>query len=126
MKPFMEPLTSAWAHYVNSNNFLSELRGLTKEYPFSSELLDDGKWRVISDPSSSRSYNYAWLILQKITQDDLIPKHAQEMAKDPAMWGGITPEESNVAALSNVFEVEWTKAVQYMMRHWNCSPPLLN
>ena len=59
------PMTNAWAHYVNSNNLLSELRGLTKNYPFSSECLDEAKWMVISDPQSSRSWNYCWLVLQK-------------------------------------------------------------
>ncbi|KAI4146603.1 MAG: hypothetical protein LQ340_005869 [Diploschistes diacapsis] len=59
------PMTNAWAHYVNSNNLLSELRGLTKSYPFSSECLDEAKWMVISDPQSSRSWNYCWLVLQK-------------------------------------------------------------
>jgi hypothetical protein len=60
-----EALTRAWAHYVNSNNLLSELRGLTKKYPFSSECLDEAKWMVISDAQSSRSWNYCWLVLQK-------------------------------------------------------------
>lgn len=59
-------MTSAWAHYVNSNNFLSELRGLTKNYPFSSECLDEAKWKVIGDPASARSWNYCWLVLTKI------------------------------------------------------------
>ena len=59
-------LTNAWAHYVNSNNLLSELRGLTSSYPFSSECLDEAKWMVISDASSARSWNYCWLVLQKV------------------------------------------------------------
>ena len=63
-----EAMTTAWAHYVNSNNLLLELRGLTKNYPFSSECLDEAKWAVIGDPSSTRSWNYAWLILTKIKQ----------------------------------------------------------
>lgn len=41
--PVTQPMTAAWAHYVNSNNLLNELRGLTKNYPFSSELLDEAK-----------------------------------------------------------------------------------
>ena len=53
-----EPMTSAWAHYVNSNNLLNELRGLTKNFPFSSECLDEAKQMVVSDPSSVRSWNY--------------------------------------------------------------------
>ena len=61
-----EPMTSAWAHYVNSNSLLNELRGLTKNYPFSSECLDEAKWLVIGDPASTRSWNYCWLVLTKI------------------------------------------------------------
>jgi hypothetical protein len=38
-----QPMTAAWAHYVNSNNLLNELRGLTRNYPFSSDLLDEAK-----------------------------------------------------------------------------------
>lgn len=60
-----EPMTSAWAHFVNSNNLLSELRGLTKNFPFSSECLDEAKWMVIGDSQSTRSWNYCWLVLQK-------------------------------------------------------------
>lgn len=64
-----EAMTTAWAHYVNSNNLLSELRGMTKNYPFSSECLDEAKWQVIGDPSSDRSWNYCWLILTKIKNE---------------------------------------------------------
>jgi hypothetical protein len=61
-----ELMTSAWLHYVNSNNLLSELRGLTRNYHFSSECLDEAKQLVISDPESLRTWNYCWLILTKI------------------------------------------------------------
>ena len=64
-----EAMTTAWAHYVNSNNLLSELRGITKNYPFSSECLDEAKWQVIGDPTSTRSWNYCWLILTKIKNE---------------------------------------------------------
>lgn len=64
-----EPMTNAWAHYVNSNNLLSELRALTKNYPFSSECLDEAKWQVIGDPASHRSWNYCWLVLTKIRKE---------------------------------------------------------
>lgn len=63
-----EPMTSAWLHYVNSNNLLNELRGLTRNYHFSSECLDEAKWLVSGDPQSCRSWNYCWLILTKILQ----------------------------------------------------------
>lgn len=65
-------MTAAWAHYVNSNNLLSDLRGLTKSYPFSSELLDEAKWMVIEDPASQNSWNYCWLVLAKI-QEQYVP-----------------------------------------------------
>ena len=64
-----EPMTSAWAHYVNSNNLLNELRGLTKNFPFSSECLDEAKQMVVSDPSSVRSWNYCWLVLVKMERE---------------------------------------------------------
>jgi len=79
-------MTAAWAHYVNSNNLLNELRGLTKNYPFSSELLDEakvgesssacrhgkltfGQRLVVTDPGSVRSWNYCWLVLVKIERE---------------------------------------------------------
>lgn len=61
-----EAMTSAWTHYVNSNNLLSELRGMTRDYPFSSTCLDAAKREVIGDPTSTRSWNYCWLVLTKI------------------------------------------------------------
>ncbi|OCT50796.1 hypothetical protein CLCR_07626 [Cladophialophora carrionii] len=64
-----EPMTTAWAHYVNSNNLLNELRGLTKTYPFSSECLDEAKALVVRDPSSTRSWNYCWLVLVKMEKE---------------------------------------------------------
>ncbi len=64
-----EAMTNAWAHYVNSNNLLSELRGMTKNYPFSSACLDAAKAKVIEDPESTRSWNYCWLILTKIESE---------------------------------------------------------
>ena len=64
-----EPMTSPWAHYVNSNNLLNELRGLTRTYPFSSECLDEAKQLVVRDPSSVRSWNYCWLVLVKMERE---------------------------------------------------------
>lgn len=62
-------MTSAWAHYVNSNNLLSELRGLTQRIPFSSECVDEAKSLVIADPASVRSWNFCWLVLVKIEKE---------------------------------------------------------
>ena len=136
---FCEPMTAAWAHYVNSNNLLSELRGLTKNYPFSSELLDEAKWMVIEDPASIRSWNYCWLVLTKIQAQyvtpgspsdhladmysrHLIQKHADSEARKPAMWGGKKPTSAHVAKLAQAFVAEWSRAVAQMLRHWD-SPP---
>lgn len=66
---FQGPMTSAWNAYVTSNNMLNELRGLTRNYPFSSAALDDAKWRVSNDPESNRSWNYAWLVLVKLRDE---------------------------------------------------------
>lgn len=65
----VEPMDSAWSHYVNSNQLLSELRALTKNYPFSSECLDEAKWRVVEDSANNRSRNYCWLVLSKIRKE---------------------------------------------------------
>ncbi|KAJ9294568.1 hypothetical protein DTO271G3_6836 [Paecilomyces variotii] len=137
-----EPMTSAWLHYVNSNNLLNELRGLTKNYHFSSECLDEAKWLVSTDPQSCRSWNYCWLILTKIQEKSvssswvlismaptltpsnrqLIPKHARILAEKPAMWGDKQPTPELIEWLSNECIKEWTAAVQLMLRHWETPP----
>ncbi|KZF20795.1 hypothetical protein L228DRAFT_284725 [Xylona heveae TC161] len=117
-----EPMTSAWAHYVNSNNFLNELRGLTRNYPFSSECLDEAKWLVIQDPASNRSWNYCWLVLVKIQTNQLITKHAHSLASRPTMWGNTTPSPANVRQLAREFINEWTWAISQMLRHWETPP----
>jgi hypothetical protein len=53
-------MTAAWAHYVNSNNLLNELRGLTKNYPFSSDLLDEAKVDHGPPPRVRRSVLTKW------------------------------------------------------------------
>ena len=62
-------MTAAWKYYVDSNNLLSELRGLTKRIPFSSECVDEAKALVVSDPESVRSWNFCWLVLVKIEKE---------------------------------------------------------
>ncbi|KAI9848613.1 MAG: hypothetical protein M1838_000485 [Thelocarpon superellum] len=119
---YSEPMTTAWAHYVNSNNLLSELRGLTRNYPFSSELLDEAKWMVIEDPASQRSWNFCWLVLTKIQEQQLIFKHAHQQAQKPSMWGGRRPSSHDVAQLADEFIAEWTRAILQLLRHWDTPP----
>ncbi|KAL9131964.1 MAG: hypothetical protein Q9217_000244 [Psora testacea] len=121
-KDVTEAMTTAWAHYVNSNNLLSELRGMTKNYPFSSECLDEAKWQVIGDPRSARSWNYCWLILTKIKSESLIKKHARLLAAKPAMWGGKSPSAANIEKLANACIAEWTRALDGMLRQWSTPP----
>lgn len=59
-------MTAAWNHYVMSNQFLTELTGLTRNYPISSEIVNDALYRVQNDPDSNRSWNLAWLCLTKM------------------------------------------------------------
>ena len=61
------------AHYVNSHGLLTELRSLTRNYPFSSDCLDEAKRRVYSDPTSNRSWNTCWLALTKIQLEYAFP-----------------------------------------------------
>ncbi|KAF2658401.1 hypothetical protein K491DRAFT_676442 [Lophiostoma macrostomum CBS 122681] len=117
-----EPMTAAWSYYVNSHSLLTELRGLTKNYPFSSDCLEEAKQRVYSDPQSNRSWNFCWLVLSKIQNDQLIPYYAQYQAAQPAMWGGKTPTPEGVAQLSNAFIAEWNYALRHMLRNWDQPP----
>ncbi|KAI9731184.1 MAG: hypothetical protein M1834_005377 [Cirrosporium novae-zelandiae] len=117
-----EPMTSAWRYYVDSNSMLSELRSLSRTYPFSSECLDEAKLRVMEDPASTRSWNYAWLILKKIEELNLIPTHAGIQAAKQTMWGGHTPTPNQISQLTATFVSQWTEAVRRMLRAWNKPP----
>ncbi|OAA60225.1 hypothetical protein SPI_05349 [Niveomyces insectorum RCEF 264] len=121
---FQEPMTAAWHHYVTSNQCLSELRGLTPNYPFCGEILADAQQRVLGDPSSNRSWNLAWLCLTKICDDNLIPLYAASEAAKPEMWGGngYQPQPAECAQLAQYFEYEWMQAVTVMLRHWQTPP----
>ncbi len=121
-RAFQEPMTAAWCYYVNSNQFLTELRGLTPNYPFSGEILMDAQQRVISDPLSDRSWNMAWLCLSKIHDDGLIPLYAASEAHKPEMWGDYQPQPEECEKLAQCFEYEWTQAVATMLRHWSTPP----
>ncbi|KAF2237839.1 hypothetical protein EV356DRAFT_573845 [Viridothelium virens] len=117
-----EPMTTAWQYYVNSNQLLNELRSLTRNYPFSSACLDDAKQRVYQDPASNRSWNYCWLVLIKIHNDQLIKVHAQAQASLPSMWGDRNPNSETISQLSNAFIMEWSWALGQMLRNWDVQP----
>ena len=121
-RAFQEPMTSAWTHYVTSHQLLTELRGLTRSYPFSGDVLRDALARVRADPDSNRSWNLAWLCLVKICDDGLIAVYAAAEAARPEMWGGSVPGEEDLARLAAYFESEWTSAVDTMLRHWTFAP----
>jgi len=116
------PMTNAWTAYVNSHNLLSELRGLTRNYPFDNQVLDEAKWKVIGDPDSNRSWNFAWLVLIKIGNQGLIQHYAAEMAGNPEMWGGRAPEKEEEDRLREILVWEWGEAVRQLLRHWETPP----
>ncbi|KAF2873144.1 hypothetical protein BDV95DRAFT_627901 [Massariosphaeria phaeospora] len=117
-----EPMTAAWSYYVNSHSLLTELRALTKNYPFSSECLEEAKRRVFADPQSNRSWNFCWLVLNKVRTDALIPYYAQHQASQPAMWGGRAPTTEDITRLTSAFVGEWNTAINQMLRHWDQPP----
>ncbi|KAK2033814.1 hypothetical protein LX32DRAFT_648997 [Colletotrichum zoysiae] len=119
---FQGPMTSAWEYYVNSNQFLTELRGLTRSYPLCSDILYDAHVRVRNDPNSNKSWNLAWLCLMKIREDDLVSGYAALEASKPEMWGGREPSQDEASQLAACFEYEWNKAVETMLRHWSIPP----
>ncbi|KAK1822166.1 hypothetical protein LTR12_003305 [Friedmanniomyces endolithicus] len=117
-----QPMTAAWMYYVNSNSLLTELRGLTRNYPFNSECLDEAKRRVHADPASNRSWNYCWLVLAKTHTDRLIPAFARAQAVRPEMWGGTVPAAELVARLAEAFVEEWSAALAQLLRFWEEAP----
>ncbi|KAL8701389.1 MAG: hypothetical protein Q9201_004927 [Fulgogasparrea decipioides] len=112
-----EPMKNAWIYYVNSHNLLNELRGLTKNYPFSSECLDDAKRRANGNPG----HNYCWAVLNKIKEQSLIPHHARLLAAQPAMWGGRAPSASDIDKLATACTTEWTRALTTLLRQWDAN-----
>ncbi|TVY31029.1 hypothetical protein LHYA1_G000263 [Lachnellula hyalina] len=119
---FQGPMTSAWTYYVTSHQMLNELRNLTRNYPFSRDALDDAKWRVSNDPESNRSWNYAWLVLIKLKDDQMIDSYATLESAKPEMWGGRIPEAEEAQQLADCLAWEWHEALEQMLRHWE-NPP---
>lgn len=117
-----EPMTAAWTYYVSSRSLLTELRALTRSYPFSLHCVEEAKRRAYADPESNRSWNLAWLVLRKIKTDQLIAYYAQCQAAQPASWSGVTPSEEQVRELSDRLQREWEGAVRQLLRYWE-EPP---
>lgn len=118
-----EPMTAAWTYYVSSHSLLTELRSLTRSYPFSSHCVEEAKRRIYADPESNRSWNLAWLVLRKIKDDQLIAYYAQYQAAQPTSWDGTTPSYEQVNELSDMLQREWNDAVRQMLRYWR-EPPM--
>ncbi|RDA93301.1 hypothetical protein CP533_2022 [Ophiocordyceps camponoti-saundersi (nom. inval.)] len=119
---FQKPMTAAWVHYVTSHQLLTELRGLTKNYPFSGDVVREAHRRVRADPNSNRSWNLAWLCLRKIKDDGLVAAFAAVEAGKPEMWASTRPSAEDVARLVACFEHEWDSAVNTLLRHWQRAP----
>lgn len=117
-----KPLALAWIHHVTSNQLLSELRGLTKKYPFSADLLHEAHLRVRADSNNNSSWNLAWLCLTNIRDHGLVAMYAALEARRPEMWAGFRPSADEVAQLKACFEVEWNMALDVMLRHWQHPP----
>ncbi|KAK1754152.1 hypothetical protein QBC47DRAFT_39181 [Echria macrotheca] len=101
---------------------LSELRGLSPNYPFSGKVLVHAQQLVHSDPKSNRNWNLAWLCLVKITNGDLIARFALSEASRPEMWGGRQPTDEEKQKLAACFQSKWEMAVKQMLRHWQVTP----
>ncbi|GAW26670.1 hypothetical protein SAMD00023353_4200850 [Rosellinia necatrix] len=119
---FQEPLAAAWDYYVNSNQLLLELRGLTRNYPASSSLVDEARQLVADDPNSIQSWNLAWLCLVKIRDAGLVLTCAQAESEKPEMWGGREPSAEEAEQLARCFVYEWSQAIDVMLRHWHATP----
>ncbi|KAI0403117.1 hypothetical protein F4802DRAFT_324880 [Xylaria palmicola] len=122
MQAFQQPLAAAWDYYVSSNQMLLELRGLTRNYPASSFLVEEARRLVAEDPNSGRSWNLAWLCLTKIRDAGLILICAQSESLKPEMWGGRHPTPEEAEQLTRCFVYEWSQAVDKMLRHWHAAP----
>ncbi|KAK8061929.1 hypothetical protein PG994_008295 [Apiospora phragmitis] len=122
-RAFQAPMTQAWTYYATtSGQFLTELRGLSSDYPFCAELVSEARRRVLADPESNRSWNLAWLCLTKMREDDLIRFYASSESWRKEMWQDRSPTEEEADQLAQCFEYEWTQAVDTMLRHWP-NPP---
>ncbi|KAI4261372.1 MAG: hypothetical protein L6R42_003430 [Xanthoria sp. 1 TBL-2021] len=107
-------LNEAWIYYVDYHSLLNELRGLTKNYPFSESCLEEAKRGV-----SKGSGNYCYGVLRRVKDQGLIPTHARALAARPAMWGGRKPTSTEIHKLASACEGEWTRVLAIVLRHWD-------
>ncbi|KAK0726185.1 hypothetical protein B0T21DRAFT_336376 [Apiosordaria backusii] len=121
-RAFQEPMTSAWLYYVESNQMLTELRGLISDFPFSGEMLTYAQSLVRSDPQANRSWNFAWMVLEKIRDENLIATYAEIEAARPEMWGDTVPDDQQVQELAAYFSQAWSGAITWMLQHWAAPP----
>ncbi|KAI1824967.1 hypothetical protein F4861DRAFT_538422 [Xylaria intraflava] len=115
-------MAMAWDFYMDGNQLLVELRGLTRNYPVSASLLEEARRMVVDDPNSPRSWNLAWLCLVKIRDQGLVLTCAQAEAQKPEMWGGRHPSPEEAEQLTRCFVYEWSQAVVNLLRHWRRDP----
>ncbi|KAH8180256.1 hypothetical protein LIA77_01775 [Sarocladium implicatum] len=121
-RAFQGPMTAAWVYYVSSSQLLTELRGLTRSYPISGDIVREAWARVTSDPESNRSWNLAWLCLMKMRDDGLVGVFAAAESTRQEMWGETVPSRDDVDQLAACFEYEWMTAIEIMLRHWTVAP----
>ncbi|KAL8906274.1 MAG: hypothetical protein Q9171_006334 [Xanthocarpia ochracea] len=107
-------LNEAWIYYVDYHSLLNELRGLTKNYPFSESCLEEAKNGV-----SKGQGNYCYGVLKRIKDRGLIPPHARALAARPAMWGGRKPSATEMHKLATACESEWTRVLAILLRYWD-------
>ncbi|KAK7942536.1 uncharacterized protein PG986_011649 [Apiospora aurea] len=83
-----------------AGQFLTELRGLSRNYPFYAELVSEARRRILTDPESNRSWNLAWLCLTKMQEDDLIRFYASSESWRKEMWQDRSPTEEKADQLA--------------------------
>ncbi|KAK0612530.1 hypothetical protein B0T17DRAFT_475715, partial [Bombardia bombarda] len=112
------PMKSAWDHYVNSNQMLLEMQGLTPDCPFSGDILTKAQDLVRSDSNSDRSWNLAWLCLVRIRDHNLVAKCVVSKATRSELWADDIPTPEEIDQLADEFQVAWEEAVNGMLLNW--------
>ncbi|KAK8075333.1 hypothetical protein PG997_009996 [Apiospora hydei] len=112
-RAFQAPMTQAWTYYVTtSGQFLTELRGLSRNYPFCAELVSEGAPARAGGPGEQPELEPGVVVFG----EDARGSWRKEM------WQDRSPTEEEAEQLAQCFEYEWTQAVDTMLRHWPNSP----